>query len=123
MNTLSPAEYGLVLLTLGAVTFATRATPFLLFGNRSTPSVVLYLGRMLPPAIMAMLVVYCLKDVNFFSGAWTAGAYRVRTGRGAAYMAAQCADKHIRRNAGVHAAGAVRVCVIVARMLARRWIA
>ena len=69
MNTLSPAEYGLVLLTLGAVTFAPRATPFLLFGNRSTPSVVLYLGRMLPPAIMAMLVVYCLKDVNFFSGA------------------------------------------------------
>lgn len=69
MNTLSPAEYGLVLLTLGAVTFATRATPFLLFGSRPTPRVVLYLGRMLPPAIMAMLVVYCLKDVDLMTGA------------------------------------------------------
>ena len=64
MNTLSPAEYGLVVLTLGAVTFATRATPFLLFGNRSTPSVVLYLGRMLPCAVIGLLVVYCLKGMT-----------------------------------------------------------
>lgn len=69
MTTLSPAEYGLVLLTLGAITFATRATPFLLLGSRPAPRVVLYLGRMLPPAIMAMLVLYCLKDVDFTAGA------------------------------------------------------
>ena len=64
---LSTAEYALTLLVLGAVTFATRAVPFLVFGNRRVPDMVLYLGRVLPPAILAMLVVYCLKDISFIS--------------------------------------------------------
>ena len=67
---LSTAEYALVLLTLGAITFATRAIPFLLFGHRKVPDMVLYLGRMLPPAIMAMWVIYCLKDIDFMSGSF-----------------------------------------------------
>ena len=29
-----------------------------------TPEYVSYLGRVLPPAIMGMLVVYCLRDVS-----------------------------------------------------------
>ena len=33
------------------------------------PKIVLYLGRVLPPAIIAMLVVYCLKGVSFASPA------------------------------------------------------
>lgn len=68
MKTLQPAEFLLVILTLGAVTFATRAVPFLLFGRRRAPKVVLYLGHVLPPAIMATLVVYSLKDVSFMAG-------------------------------------------------------
>ena len=48
------------------VTAALRFLPFLIFGeNRTTPPVIAYLGRVLPFAIMGMLVVYCLKDVNF----------------------------------------------------------
>ena len=32
---------------------------------------VLYLGRVLPPAIIAMLIVYCLKGVTFTTlGGW-----------------------------------------------------
>ena len=50
------------------VTAALRFLPFLIFGeNRKTPEVITYLGRVLPFAIMGMLVVYCLKDVTFLS--------------------------------------------------------
>lgn len=48
-----------------AVTAALRFAPFLIFGNgRQTPKLVIYLGKVLPYAIMGMLVVYCLKDVS-----------------------------------------------------------
>jgi len=48
---------------------ATRALPFLLFpGNRETPKLIVYLGRVLPSAIIGMLIVYCLKGVSIFTG-------------------------------------------------------
>lgn len=47
------------------VTAALRFAPFLIFGSgRQTPKLVTYLGKVLPYAIMGMLVVYCLKDVS-----------------------------------------------------------
>ena len=47
------------------VTAATRFLPFLLFDRgRKTPPFLTYLGKVLPCAIMGMLVVYCLKDIN-----------------------------------------------------------
>ena len=47
------------------VTAALRFLPFLIFGeNRKTPSLIAYLGQVLPYAIMGMLVVYCLKDIS-----------------------------------------------------------
>ena len=52
-----------LILTMAAVTAALRFLPFfLLGGRRRTPAFVSYLGRVLPYAIMGMLVVYCLKD-------------------------------------------------------------
>lgn len=51
---------------MSAVTFLTRALPFLLFDRgEAPPKLVLYLGRVLPPAIIAMLIVYCLKGISF----------------------------------------------------------
>ena len=51
---------------MAAVTFLTRALPFLLFDRgESPPKIVLYLGRVLPAAMMGLLVVYCLKDVTW----------------------------------------------------------
>lgn len=48
------------------VTAATRFLPFLIFRNEAqTPALVRYLGKVLPCAIMGMLVVYCMKDVSF----------------------------------------------------------
>lgn len=57
---------------MAAVTFLTRAIPFLLFDRGGEPPRwVLYLGRCLPPAIIAMLIVYCLRGVEFTSlGSW-----------------------------------------------------
>ena len=47
------------------VTMLTRFFSFLIFNeHRKTPEIVLYLGKVLPCAIMGMLVVYCLKDVH-----------------------------------------------------------
>ena len=56
----------LLILVMAVVTFATRLLPFLLFDRgEAPPKAVLYLGRVLPPAIMAMLIVYCMKGVTF----------------------------------------------------------
>ena len=48
-----------------ACTFLERALPFLLFGGREVPKIVKYLGRILPMAVMATLVVYCLRGTTF----------------------------------------------------------
>lgn len=48
-----------------ACTFLERALPFLLFGGREVPKIVKYLGRILPMAVMATLVVYCLRGMTF----------------------------------------------------------
>ena len=60
------------ILVMAAVTFFTRVLPFVLFsGGDSAPKIVLYLGRVLPPAVIAMLIVYCLKGVTFTTlGGW-----------------------------------------------------
>lgn len=48
-------------------TMLLRFLPFVLF-SKGTPKLVLYLGDVLPYAVIAMLVVYCLKGVDFLSG-------------------------------------------------------
>ena len=44
-------------------TILLRFLPFLVI-RKETPPYIAYLGRVLPPAIIGMLVIYCLKDVN-----------------------------------------------------------
>ena len=47
------------------VTMALRFLPFIIFrGDRETPAYITYLGKVLPFAIMGMLVVFCLKGVS-----------------------------------------------------------
>ena len=54
------------LAVMALVTAALRFLPFLLFGGgRKTPKTVEKLSRTLPSAVMAMLVVYCLRGVGF----------------------------------------------------------
>jgi branched-subunit amino acid transport protein AzlD len=55
--------------TVAIIALATlfiRLTPFVLFPKaQKAPPFVRYLGRVLPHAVMGMLVVYCFKAVNF----------------------------------------------------------
>ena len=56
----------LIIIVATLVTMATRFLPFLIFGNnRKAPDIVVYLGKVLPYAIIGMLVIYCMKDVSF----------------------------------------------------------
>ena len=53
---------------ISAVTLLLRFLPLWVFGNgQKTPLVIQYLGKVLPFAIMGMLVVFCLKGVSFVS--------------------------------------------------------
>lgn len=50
---------------VASVTWGLRAFPFLVFGNRKLPQLVKYLGYVLPPAIMIILVFYCIRNTGF----------------------------------------------------------
>ncbi|MCM1186627.1 MAG: branched-chain amino acid transporter permease [Lachnoclostridium sp.] len=50
-------------------TVITRFLPFIVFpSGKPTPKYLQYLGKALPPAVFGLLIVYCLKDVNIFTG-------------------------------------------------------
>lgn len=50
-------------------TMLTRFLPFAVFpSDRPTSQYVQYLGRVLPSAVIGLLVIYCFKDVNLFTG-------------------------------------------------------
>ena len=55
----------IMIAVIAAVTILLRFLPFLVFGGkRKTPEIITYLGKVLPCAIMGMLVVFCLKGVS-----------------------------------------------------------
>ena len=55
----------LAVLVSALITFGLRALPFLLFhGERKMPEWLNRLGVILPSAIMAVLIVYCLRSVK-----------------------------------------------------------
>ena len=57
---------------IGIVVFGTMLTrflPFLIFGRKKeAPKYLQYLGKVSPAAVFGLVVVYCLKDVNLFTG-------------------------------------------------------
>ena len=53
----------LMVAVMSVVTILLRFLPFIVFRKR-TPPYITYLGEVLPPAIIGMLVIYCLKDVT-----------------------------------------------------------
>lgn len=55
----------IVILLSAGITFILRALPFLIFrGKRKMPEFLIRLNEVLPAGIMAVLIVYCLKDVT-----------------------------------------------------------
>lgn len=58
----------LIILAVALTTFATRVFPFLVFlRGKEIPDVVKYLGRVLTPAVIGMLVVYCLRSTKILA--------------------------------------------------------
>lgn len=53
----------ILVVAMSLVTMLTRFLPFIAF-RKKTPVYIKYLGRVLPSAIIGMLVIYCLKDIN-----------------------------------------------------------
>ena len=57
-----------IVAVMSLATILLRALPFIIFrGDVKTPPFLVYRGNVLPYAIIGMLVVYCLKDVNVFA--------------------------------------------------------
>lgn len=65
-----PFSHAITIIALVALgTFFTRAVPFLIWGGKhSMPEGIQGVAEKLPPAIMAILVIYCLKDATFSGG-------------------------------------------------------
>ena len=57
----------LIIAICALVTFFERYLPFAVFGGREVPSLVKYLGKILPMAVIAALVIYCLRATTFSS--------------------------------------------------------
>lgn len=55
----------LLVAVIAAVTALLRFLPFWVFAGRKTPAFIAYLGKVLPFAVMGMLVVYCLRGISF----------------------------------------------------------
>jgi len=50
-------------------TILTRFLPFIVFpSGKPTPNYIQYLGKVLPSAVIGLLVIYCFKNVNILSG-------------------------------------------------------
>ena len=61
----SAAKSLAIILVVAVTTFSTRLVPFLVFPKgKEIPPMVQYLGKVLTPAVIGMLVVYCLKSVS-----------------------------------------------------------
>lgn len=55
----------IALFIMTAVTFGLRLAPFVLFSTKGkTPELIQYLGKVMPPAMIAMLIVYSVRHIN-----------------------------------------------------------
>lgn len=55
----------IAMIVSGLIVFSLRAFPFVLFSKREPPKLFRFIQRYIPPMMMAVLLVYCLKDVQF----------------------------------------------------------
>lgn len=51
----------------GAIIFLERFFPFALFSKKNPPKILNFIERYLPAMVIAVLIVYCLKDIQFTS--------------------------------------------------------
>ena len=59
----------MVIAVMAAVTILLRFLPFIVFDHgEQLPGWISYLGKVLPPAIMSMLLIYCLRNIDLAGG-------------------------------------------------------
>ena len=59
----------MVIAVMALVTMLLRFLPFIIFDRgKKLPGRISYLGKVLPPAVMCMLLVYCLRNLNIVEG-------------------------------------------------------
>ena len=102
------AHTAVLVAVMAAMTALTRFLPFLVFRKR-IPPYISYLGRVLPPAIIGMLVVYCLKDVRLTAAPF--GIPELAAGLAVAALQAW------RRNAILSILGGTIIYMVLTRMI------
>lgn len=63
MMSLTNVFFSIIIMSL--ITLFTRAFPFLFFRNRKPPAIIVFIEKYIPPMIMVILVLYCLKDIKW----------------------------------------------------------
>lgn len=53
----------ILIAVMAIVTMLLRFLPFLIF-TKETPEYISYLGKVLPAALIGMLIIYCIRDVS-----------------------------------------------------------
>lgn len=64
MITMTNTQLLITVLVAAAITITTRAISFFVFRGGRAPAFITWLGTQLPRAVMTMLLVYCLKDIQ-----------------------------------------------------------
>ena len=65
---MSRNEFIIIVLVFALSVQITRWLPFIIFRDANKlPDIIQYLGKVLPAAMMGLLVIYCYKDVDFTS--------------------------------------------------------
>ena len=63
---LSGAQTLIMILAIAFGTFLTRSLPFIIFPEgKKVPEYINYLGKVLPYAMIGLLVIYCLRNITF----------------------------------------------------------
>lgn len=57
-----------IIAVIAIVTIFTRTAPFLVFGRgKEVPPIIVYLGMVMPSAVIIMLIIYCLRNTEILS--------------------------------------------------------
>lgn len=70
MSALSTREAVAATLVCALIIFLTRAFPFILFSRAKPPKIISFIERFIPPMVMAILAVYCFKDLDISRSPW-----------------------------------------------------
>lgn len=64
---LNALQMFITIAVIALATFTTRALPFIFFGSREPPAMLTIIEKNLPPMILLLLVIYCLKDIQWLT--------------------------------------------------------